>query len=52
MLAMQLKNNGARYSEAKLPFRPYVQVDGKLVTGQNPQSPKQVAQAVSKLLHQ
>ncbi|AMY05868.1 type 1 glutamine amidotransferase domain-containing protein [Staphylococcus condimenti] len=50
MLEDELKKRGANYSKAKLPLRPYVEVDGRLVTGQNPESPKQVAEAVSKIL--
>jgi putative intracellular protease/amidase len=47
MLEDQLKKRGTSYSKSKIPFRPYVKVDKRLVTGQNPQSPKQV---VTKLL--
>ncbi|MCJ0909643.1 type 1 glutamine amidotransferase domain-containing protein [Mammaliicoccus sciuri] len=50
MLESELKIRDAKYSKAKVPFRPYVQVDNRLVTGQNPQSPKQVAQAVARIL--
>lgn len=50
MLENQLKKREANYSKSKIPFRPYVKVDNRLVTGQNPQSPKQVAQVVTKLL--
>lgn len=50
MLETQLKKHGANYSKSKLPFRSYIKIDNRLVTGQNPQSPKQVAQAVSNLL--
>ncbi|MCD8892185.1 type 1 glutamine amidotransferase domain-containing protein [Staphylococcus nepalensis] len=50
MLETQLKKRGAKYSKSKLPFRGYIKIDNRLVTGQNPQSPKQVAQAVSNLL--
>ncbi|MCD8874027.1 type 1 glutamine amidotransferase domain-containing protein [Mammaliicoccus sciuri] len=50
MLESELKIRDAKYSKAKAPFRPYVQVDNRLVTGQNPQSPKQVAQAVARIL--
>ncbi|WP_239739954.1 type 1 glutamine amidotransferase domain-containing protein [Mammaliicoccus sp. P-M59] len=50
MLESELKIRDAKYSKAKVPFRPYVQVDNRLVTGQNPQSPKQVAQAVASIL--
>lgn len=50
MLESELKIRDAKYNKAKVPFRPYVQVDNRLVTGQNPQSPKQVAQAVASIL--
>lgn len=50
MLESELKIRDAKYSKAKVPFRPYVQVDNRLVTGQNPQSPKQVAQAVARIM--
>ncbi|MFT2141317.1 type 1 glutamine amidotransferase domain-containing protein [Staphylococcus sp. GDY8P145P] len=50
MLESELKIRDAKYSKAKVLFRPYVQVDNRLVTGQNPQSPKQVAQAVARIL--
>lgn len=51
MLETELKAHHARYSKAIIPFRPYVKVDNRLVTGQNPQSPKQVAEAVEQLLN-
>lgn len=50
MLESHLKKHGAKYSKSKFPFRPYVKIDERLITGQNPQSPKKVAQAVSELL--
>lgn len=50
MLEDEIKRRGAHYHKAMLPFTPEVETDGRLVTGQNPQSPKQVAQAVSRLL--
>ncbi|WP_372426886.1 type 1 glutamine amidotransferase domain-containing protein [Mammaliicoccus sciuri] len=50
MLESELKIRDAKYNKAKVPFRPFVQVDNRLVTGQNPQSPKQVAQAVASIL--
>lgn len=50
MLESELKIRDAKYNKAKVPFRPFVQVDNRLVTGQNPQSPKQVAQAVARIL--
>ncbi|WP_206167756.1 hypothetical protein [Staphylococcus rostri] len=50
MLEQELKARGAQYRKAKVPFIPYVQVDDRLVTGQNPQSPKRVAETVGQLL--
>ena len=45
-----LRERGALYSKAAN-WVPYVQVDGKLVTGQNPASSGPVAEALLKLLH-
>jgi len=42
----RLVGKGALYSDAMLPFTSYVITDGRIVTGQNPQSPKEVAEAV------
>lgn len=49
-LQNEIKNRGAKYSFRRLPFTSYVQVDDRIVTGQNPQSPAKVAQEVKKLL--
>ncbi|WP_069864740.1 type 1 glutamine amidotransferase domain-containing protein [Pseudomonas citronellolis] len=46
----QMKRRGARYEKALLPFVPKVVVDGRLVTGQNPQSAKVTALRVAELL--
>ncbi|RKS28245.1 putative intracellular protease/amidase [Pseudomonas sp. WPR_5_2] len=46
----RLVSQGARYRKAWLPFTPFAITDGRLVTGQNPQSPKAVAEAVMALL--
>ncbi|ANI15159.1 MULTISPECIES: type 1 glutamine amidotransferase domain-containing protein [Pseudomonas] len=46
----QMKQRGARYEKALLPFVPKVVVDGRLVTGQNPQSAKATALRVAELL--
>ncbi|MDR2326874.1 MAG: type 1 glutamine amidotransferase domain-containing protein [Acidovorax sp.] len=43
-------HRGARYDKAWLPFLPKALVDGRLVTGQNPQSAKLTAHKVVKLL--
>ncbi|MGD9528580.1 type 1 glutamine amidotransferase domain-containing protein [Pseudonocardia sp.] len=39
----RLRENGADYSKARLPLRPYVVVDRNLYTGQNPASSEQLA---------
>lgn len=46
----EMKKRGARYEKALLPFVSNVVVDGRLVTGQNPQSAEATAVAVTKLL--
>lgn len=46
----QMKQRGARYEKALLPFTSYVVTDGRLVTGQNPQSAAATAKAVAALL--
>lgn len=46
----EMKQRGARYEKAWLPFIPYVVVDDRLVTGQNPQSAKATARQVLALL--
>lgn len=45
-----MKQRGAKYEKALLPFTPKAVVDGRLVTGQNPQSAKVTAQRVVSLL--
>ncbi|MEF1309359.1 type 1 glutamine amidotransferase domain-containing protein [Vibrio mytili] len=46
----EMKERGAVYRKAILPFIPYVIEDGRLVTGQNPQSAKATAKRISRLL--
>ncbi|WP_085639958.1 MULTISPECIES: type 1 glutamine amidotransferase domain-containing protein [unclassified Pseudomonas] len=46
----QMKARGARYEKALLPFTSKVVTDGRLVTGQNPQSAKATAQQVAAML--
>ena len=46
----EMKRRGAHYEKAILPFSPKVVVDGRLVTGQNPQSAKATAKRVMALL--
>lgn len=42
----EMLRRGARYEKALLPFTSNVVVDGRLVTGQNPQSAKATAEQV------
>jgi len=42
----EMKKRGARYEKGMIPFRSYVVVDGRLVTGQNPGSAKATAEKV------
>ncbi|MFT4240738.1 MAG: type 1 glutamine amidotransferase domain-containing protein [Acidovorax sp.] len=46
----EMKRRGALYEKARLPFVSNVVVDGRLVTGQNPQSAKATAEHVAALL--
>lgn len=46
----RIKERGARYSKALLPFVSNTVVDGRLVTGQNPGSAKETASKVAALL--
>lgn len=46
----RMKDRGARYSKALLPFVSHAVVDGRLVTGQNPGSAKETAAKVAALL--
>ncbi|GAA2981456.1 putative intracellular protease/amidase [Microbacterium terrae] len=46
----EMKNRGALYEKARLPFVSYAVADGRLVTGQNPGSAKETAQKVAALL--
>ncbi|MEM5421196.1 type 1 glutamine amidotransferase domain-containing protein [Paraburkholderia ferrariae] len=46
----EMKRRGAHYEKALLPFVSKVVTDGRLVTGQNPQSAKATAEAVASLL--
>ena len=49
LLEDRLKERGGLYSKGA-DWAPYVQVDGKLVTGQNPASSRPAAEALLKLL--
>jgi len=46
----EMKRRGARYRKALIPFAPFVEADGRLVTGQNPFSAKATAEKVATLL--
>lgn len=46
----EMKQRGALYQKAKLPFVSYTVTDGRLVTGQNPGSAKETAQRIAALL--
>jgi putative intracellular protease/amidase len=46
----ELVKRGARYRKASQPFTPFAVVSGRLVTGQNPQSGRPVAERVLELL--
>lgn len=42
----EMKERGANYSKALLPFLPYARVDGRLITGQNPFSANLTAKKI------
>jgi len=44
------KDRGALYEKARLPFVPYVVIDGNLVTSQNPASATVTARSVASAL--
>ena len=46
----EMKKRGARYEKGLIPFAPYVVVDGRLVTGQNPGSAKATAKKIVAVL--
>lgn len=46
----EMKERGALYEKAKIPFVSYAVVDGNLVTGQNPGSAKETAVRIAELL--
>lgn len=50
LLEDELKKQGATYKRGMIPFIPYVEVSDRLITGQNPQSAKAVAKALTKAL--
>ena len=50
LLEDALRNVAKKYTKAFLPFNSHVEVDGRVVTGQNPKSAKGVAEALLSLL--
>ncbi|UJR81186.1 type 1 glutamine amidotransferase domain-containing protein [Sandaracinus amylolyticus] len=50
LLETSMKERGARFEKAMLPFTQHVVIDGRLVTGQNPASARGVGRAVAELL--
>lgn len=52
LLQNEMITQGADYKKALLPFLPFVVVDGRFVTGQNPNSSKAVARELIKLIQQ
>ncbi|MEK5745632.1 type 1 glutamine amidotransferase domain-containing protein, partial [Acinetobacter variabilis] len=46
----ELIERGANYKQAFIPFTSYVVSDNRIITGQNPQSSKEIAEAVVKRL--
>lgn len=44
LLEDELKRVGVNYTKAALPYRPHIEVDGNLYTGQNPQSSEKLAE--------
>lgn len=46
LLQNQLIERGAKYKHSFVPFSSYVIVDDRIITGQNPQSSKEIAEAV------
>ena len=46
----EMRRRGAIYQKGLVPYTSYVVVDGRLVTGQNPQSAKATAEKVTTLL--
>ena len=49
LLENRLKERGGLYEKSE-PWQPHVTVDGRLITGQNPQSAKAVGEAIAKAL--
>ena len=49
-LQNEIKHRGASYHFGRVPFTSTLEVDDRIITGQNPQSPSQVAEAVKTTL--
>lgn len=49
-LEEELRKRGGKYSKALIPFKAHVVEDGRLITGQNPASPRGVGEAVVRKL--
>lgn len=52
MLQDELVSRGANYKKALIPFTSYVVTDDRIITGQNPQSSKEIAEAVVKRMRE
>ncbi len=50
LLQSEMEARGARYEKSLIPFSSFVLTDGRIVTGQNPGSSKEVAQALLSVL--
>lgn len=50
LLETAMRERGARFERASLPFARHVAIDGRLITGQNPASARAVARAVADAL--
>lgn len=48
LLQSEMESKGARYAKGLIPFDSFVITDDRFVTGQNPGSSKEVAQALLK----
>ena len=49
-LEASLKERGSNYKKVLIPMTSHVEIDGNLITGQNPFSSKEIAEAVMKKL--
>lgn len=51
VLEKQLREKSGHYTRSRIPFRVHIEIDGRLITGQNPQSAHAVAEAVINTLN-